>query len=199
MHCRLLGAALAVFLSMTIMVGSARSDGLTFFDRGPVPALLEFSIGAFAPLDPPGENHHGTGATALFQVDGISRWAIVNFWNYFIVNPYIGGFVTGKGGGMGYAGIHGTAPIGSNFEADPFVAVGGYGRGGGRDLGGTAFFQTGLQLLYVFDSGYRAGVTFSHESNGTLLPRESSGCVCNPGANNFLITVGVPIKKLLDF
>ena len=199
MRGRFVGAAVAALLFSTMSLGPAKADGFTYFDRGPVPALLEFSLGAFAPFDPQGENGHGTGSTALFQVDAISRWEIVNFWNYFIVNPYLGGFATGKGGGMGYGGIHGTAPIGQHFEADPFFAVGGYDRGSGRDLGGTAFFQTGISLLYVFDSGYRAGATFSHELNGTLLPRERSGCVCNPGANNFLLTVAVPFVKIFDF
>ena len=180
-------------------LGGAKADGFTYFDRGPVPALVELGVGAFAPFDPKGEGHHGTGSTALLQLDGISRWEIVNFWNYFIVNPYVGGFATGKGGAMGYGGIHGTVPIGPHFEADPFFAVGGYERGSGRDMGGTALFQTGLSLLYVFDSGYRAGATFSHESNGTLLPRERAGCVCNPGANNFMLTVGVPFVKIVNF
>lgn len=192
-------AVFAALLCMMMPGAAAKADGLGYFERGPVPALLEFSAGAFAPFDPPGENNHGVGSTALFQVDAISRWDIVNFWNYFIVNPYVGGFATGKGGGMGYGGIHGTAPIGQHFEADPFFAVGGYWRGSGRDMGGTALFQTGIGLFYVFDSGYRAGLAFSHESNGTTLPRERSGCVCNPGANNFMLTVGVPIVKIFNF
>lgn len=194
MRCRWLGVAVAALLSVGALPGSARADGLTFFDRGPVPALLEFSTGGFAVPD-----NNGQDTTVLFQLDAIPRWSIVDFWGYFIVNPYIGGFVTGKGAGMGYGGIHGTVPIGSHFEADPYFAVGGYSRGGGRDMGSSSLFQTGLQLLYVFDNGSRAGFTFSHELNGSLLPRERTGCVCNPGANNFLLTVAVPLKKMFDF
>jgi hypothetical protein len=193
MQFRHLQAALAAFFCVLAAIGTARSDdGLKFFQDGPTPALVELSAGAFAPF-----NSNGRDATALFEIDGISRWAIVNFWDYFIVNPYLGGFVTGEGGLMGYVGIHGTIPVGTQFEIDPFFAIGAYGRGNGRDLGSTAMFQTGLQLLYVFDTGYRAGLTFSHESNGTTLPRNHGGCVCNPGANNFLLTFAVPFGKLV--
>lgn len=194
MRFPLLGAVLAALVAVAAPFNPAKSDGLTFFQPGTSPALLDFSAGGFAVSD-----NNGRDATGIFQIDAISRWTIVNFWDYFQVHPWLGGFVTAKGGIMGYGGIHGTIPVGPHFELDPFTGIGAYSRGGGKDLGSTGLFEVGLSGLYVFDSGYRAGVTFSHESNGTTLPRNRSGCVCNPGANNFLLTVGVPFSKLLSF
>lgn len=184
--------ALATAFWLHVGAGSARSAELTFFEPGKIPALVEFSAGAFAAI-----NSQGRDATALFQLDGISSWTIVNFWDYFQLNPYIGGFVTAKGSKMGYVGIHGTAPIGEHFELSPFFGIGAYDKGDGRDLGSTALFQAGLSGMYVFDSGYRVGLAFTHESNGEVLPRNHSGCLCNPGANNFLLTVAVPFAKLM--
>lgn len=185
-------AALALCVWSRSSGAEERQFGI--FTRSKLPALVELSAGAFSAADPTDRD-----TTALFQVDGISRWAIVNFWDYFVVRPYVGGFVTARGSHMGYIGIHGTIPITQHFEFSPYFAIGAYGRGNGRDLGSTALFQTGAQVMYVFDSGYRAGLTFSHESNGTTLPRNHSGCTCNPGANNFLLTVGIPFTKLVKF
>jgi hypothetical protein len=186
-------AILAAAMVGGLWGAQGRAAELTFFERGKVPALLEFSAGGFAVPD-----NNGRDTTGIFQFDGISRWTIVNFWDRFQVNPYLGGFVTAKGGKMGYVGIHGTIPVVQHFELSPFFAIGAYGKGNGRDLGSTALFQTGLQAMYVFDSGYRAGLTFSHESNGTTLPRNHGGCTCNPGANNFLVTVAVPFTALMS-
>lgn len=168
-----------------------------FFTHSKVPALLEFSAGAFEAF--PDQKNADRDTTADFQLDAISSWAVVNFWDHFVINPYGGGFVTARGGHMGYLGIHGTIPVVTHFELSPFFAIGAYGRGDGRDLGSTALFQAGLSALYVFDSGYRLGLTFAHESNGTILPRNHGGCTCNPGANNLLLTFGVPFEKLIRF
>jgi hypothetical protein len=191
-----LAAVLTAVLAACVGVGASHAEErqLSFFSRSKIPALLEFSAGAFSAADEPDGD-----TTAMFQFDGISRWAIVNFWDYLIINPYVGGFVTARGSHMGYIGGHGTIPLPWHLEFDPFFAIGAYGKGSGRDLGSTALFQAGAQLLYVFDSGYRVGVTFSHESNGTTLPRNHGGCVCNPGADNFLLTVAVPFTKLVKF
>lgn len=180
-------------------MGSADAGERQFgvFTPSKVPALLEFSAGAFEAF--PDQENADRDRTADFQLDAISSWAIVNFWDHFVVNPYVGGFVTAKGGHMDYLGIHGTIPVVTHFELSPFFAIGAYGRGDGRDLGSTALFQAGLSALYVSDSGYRLGLTFAHESNGTILPRNRSGCTCNPGANNLLLTFGVPLEKLVQF
>ena len=182
------GLTAAVLLWNCSSIAQAQERDLEFFLKGDAPARVELSSGVFAPFD-----NGSHDRTADFQFDAISRWNIVNFWNYFEVRPYLGGFVTGKGGHMGYVGIYGTAPLGQQFEVNPFLAIGAYGRGNGRDLGSTALFQTGLSGFYVFESGYRAGITFAHESNGSILPHNHSNCTCNPGANNFLLTLAIPI------
>ncbi|HLI12600.1 MAG TPA: hypothetical protein VKY65_13470 [Alphaproteobacteria bacterium] len=184
-------AGLMALAILCLGAGASRAGDLTFFQPGSRPATLQFSAGAFSLFD------DGQKDTApLFQFDAVSRWDIVNFWDYAQVNPYVGGFVTGKSGRMGYLGLHGNIPVGPHFELNPFGGIGLYGRGSGRDLGSLTLFQAGLEILYVFVDGYRAGITFSHESNGQLLPRNHDHCICNPGSDNLLLTVAVPFDKI---
>jgi hypothetical protein len=193
---RVLGGALAAALVVSLGSASAHAeDGqLSFFTLGKQSMFLELGSGAFALI---GNEQHGQGrASPEFNLDAVSGWNLVDFWGVLRVSPMVGAFVTARGSLMGYVGLHGAIPLGAHFELDPFTAVGVYGQGDGRDMGSKALFHAGLTGYYLFDSGYRAGLTFAHESNGGLFPRDHEHCVCNPSANDALVTLGVPIDKL---
>jgi hypothetical protein len=193
---RVLGGALAAALAVCLGSASAPAeDGqLSFFTLGKQSMFLELGSGAFALI---GNEQKGRGvATPEFNLDAVSGLNLVDFWGVLRVSPMVGTFVTARGSLMGYVGLHGAIPIGDHLELDPFTAIGVYSQGDGRDMGSKALFHAGLTGYYLFDSGYRAGLTFAHESNGGVFPRDQEHCVCNPSANDVLMTVGVPIEKL---
>jgi len=192
------GALAAAAIVTIVVLGSASAraeDGkLTFLTLGKQSGFLELGSGAFALI---GNEQKGRGRpTGEVNLDAVSGWDLVNFWDLMRVSPTIGGFLTARGGIMGYAGLHGAIPIGDRVELDPFTTLGAYGDGNGRDMGSKALFHVGLTGYYLFETGYRAGLTFAHESNAGLFPRDREHCTCNPSANDVLMTVGLPIDKL---
>lgn len=191
-----LGGALAAALAAGLGSASALAeDGqLSFFTLGKQSMFLELGAGEFALI---GNQQRGPGrATPEFNLDAVSNWNLINFWDYLRISPMIGGFVTARGSLMGYAGLHYAVPIGDHVEIDPFTDMGLYAPGNGRDMGSHGLFHLGMTGYYLFDSGYRTGLTFAHESNGGVLGHDRPHCVCNPSANNVLLTLGVPIDKL---
>src|SRR5579883_1786643 len=121
MRERMLAGLMALAI-LCLGAGASRAGDLTFFQPGSRPATLQFSAGAFSLFD------DGQKDTApLFQFDAVSRWDIVNFWDYAQVNPYVGGFVTGKSGRMGYLGLHGNIPVGPHSSSTPSAESGSTG------------------------------------------------------------------------
>jgi len=199
---RVICGALAAAAIVTIVIlgtGPAHAeDGkLTFLTLSKQPGILELGAGEFALIDNPSGGRWAPSPE--FNVDSVFAWDLVNFWGLMRVRPMIGAFVTTEESAMGYLGLHGSIPIVHHFEIDPFGAVGRYSYGKGRDMGSEWLFHAGFTGYYVLDSGYRFGLTYAHESNGGRFPHEHPGCLCNPGANDIQVTLGIPFTKLLGY
>ncbi len=176
-----------ILIFLTSATGLAQN--VSFFDTKNSPSLISFGAGIFNVNDTDGGNK-----AALFQLDVVPGVSLVKFGESFYVQPYAGAWATHEGSIMGYGGVQGLIPIGQRFEARPFVAIGVYDNGGGRELKSVALFHSGISLFYVAQSGWRFGATYTHQSHGEILSSDSE----NPGANNFLATVAVPWDKLFN-
>ena len=183
---RLLAILLAPLL-IALSNSSSVAENLSFFDTKNSPSLLSLSAGIFNVNDTEGGNK-----AALFQLDLVPGVSLVKYRDALYVQPYVGVWATHDGSIMGYGGIQGLLPIGKKFEARPFGAIGVYDNGGGRELKSAALFHSGISLFYVTSSGWRVGGTFTHQSHGEILSSDSE----NPGANNFLASVAVPLETL---
>lgn len=106
----------------------------------------------------------------------------------FTLQPFIGLEATSKGSFWGGAGVELDAQFGHWFIS-PTVAVGGYDKGNGKDLGSTLQFRTTAEGGWQFDNGLRVGLIFSHTSNANIVRH-------NPGTEAVLLSVQVPIGAL---
>ncbi|MDH3703100.1 MAG: acyloxyacyl hydrolase [Alphaproteobacteria bacterium] len=178
-----LSAPLLLFMTSSTSV----AQNVSFFDTRNSPNLLNFGAGVFNISDTDGGNK-----AALFQLDLVPGVSLVKFGDSFYVQPYVGAWATHEGSVMGYAGIQGLIPIGRRVEARPFMAIGVYDNGGGRELKSVALFHSGISIFYVSRPGWRFGATFTHQSHGEILSSDSE----NPGANNFLASVAMPWDQI---
>lgn len=124
-----------------------------------------------------------------FRADYRSGLSLLPFaQRLFTLQPFVGVEVTNKGSFWGGAGLELDAHWGHWFIS-PTVAVGGYDKGNGKDLGSTLEFRTTAEAGWQFDNGLRVGVIFSHISNANIVRH-------NPGTEALLLSVQVPIGAL---
>ena len=103
-----------------------------------------------------------------------------------IIRPVLGILATNRGTVYGYGGFRLDAEIGKHFIIMPEAAFGGWSKGGGKDLGGTAEFKTGAEFAYRFDDYSRIGFLFDHISNAGIYKK-------NPGVESAMIVYSIPL------
>jgi hypothetical protein len=108
----------------------------------------------------------------------------------FFIKPLIGTFFTTKGSVYTYGGFRIEIPLGKHLMLIPMATVGDYEKGSGKDLGNHIEFKTGAELDLIFANGIRVGPVFDHVSNAGIGKK-------NPGEENLLIMVSVPLGSLL--
>ena len=101
-----------------------------------------------------------------------------NFFGKF--TPIAGAMITQENAAMLYSGIQGNFSIG-NFIISPSFSPGYYESGKGKDLGSYLEFKSQINFGWNFGDFSKAGVSYSHISNGDFGKR-------NPGANNIAFT-----------
>lgn len=140
------------------------------------PSYLDFGVGAFD------VDHSNQSAAGYVEY----RYGKKLF---NIVGPLAGIMANTDGGVFGYGGIYGDAKF-WNLVVTPFFSVGGYHRGGSKDLGGVFQFREGITIAYEFDKGFnqgsRIGFRYAHISNAGIHDR-------NPGENELLLTYAIPL------
>ena len=113
---------------------------------------------------------------------GASRW-----WK---LEPFLGAGFTSRHSFYGYGGIRLPTYWGERVAITPSFAIGGYGRGEGKDLGNPAAVgRFGLDVEYRFDNDLRVGLAYHHISNGKLL-----GQATNPGTEIVGLTLSMPLR-----
>ncbi len=110
-------------------------------------------------------------------------------WKPFYLGPMIGLMVNSDGGVYGYGGVYLDVFLGRRWVVTPNVAVGGYGRGNGKDLGSVIEFRSALELSYRYDNRARLGIALSHISNASIDDN-------NPGTESLVVTFAVPFASL---
>jgi lipid A 3-O-deacylase len=107
----------------------------------------------------------------------------------WIVHPFLGINATHRGDIYGYGGFLFDASVIDHLWVTPSLAVGGFHRGGGKDIGSVVEFRSALELSYQFDNKARLGVRFEHISNAGISNT-------NPGVENFWVVFSVPMSSL---
>ncbi len=105
------------------------------------------------------------------------------------VRPMLGVFTSFEGATYAYGGLHWDIElIKEKIYLSPNFAVGAYGEGDGKDLGGALEFRSGLELAYQLPNRQRLGVALNHLSNASIYDK-------NPGLETVIVTYSFPIGK----
>jgi lipid A 3-O-deacylase len=177
------GAFLVIALngmSHQSVFGQSRSETL---DLGPIhvagdeASYLDLGAGAFDI-----QGHHEFPTSAEGRVE--FRYGK----KLFCIGPAIGVLANTQGGIFGYGGIYADFKFGQ-VVVTPLIAVGGYHRGGGEDLGATFLGRFSVAVSYELSNQSRIGLQFAHVSNAGTGRRNA-----NPGENELLLTYAVPLK-----
>jgi hypothetical protein len=103
------------------------------------------------------------------------------------VKPLTGVLVTTHGAAYLHAGLYRDFAMNANWTATLHFSGGAFARRDGMDLGNTIEFQSGVDLFYRMENGWRLGATLRHISNGGLADS-------NPGTENLGILVALPLR-----
>ena len=148
--------------------------------------------GCAAQAEDTGYLRAGMGALEVFRGSGRSFEGDLEFrpgWKLWVLQPTIGGIVTGDSALYGYVGVSADLFLSDNVLLRPSVAAGLYDRGNGFDLGNTLEFRSAIELAWQFENRLRLGVEFAHISNANLAEH-------NPGEESLLLTVSVPTSAI---
>jgi len=105
------------------------------------------------------------------------------------LRPFVGAGLTTKHSFYGYGGIRLAAYWGDRIVVTPSFAIGGYSRGGGKDLGSPAVVgRFGIDLEYRFDNDVLVGAGYHHMSNGKALGQSTI-----PGTEVIGLTLSIPL------
>lgn len=105
--------------------------------------------------------------------------------------PVVGVFGTGDGAVYGYGGVNwDVALLPNQLYLVPNFAVGAFGNGDGKDLGGTLEFRSGIELDYQFPNQHQVGVVLNHISNAGIYDH-------NPGEESVLVNYSIPVSALM--
>jgi lipid A 3-O-deacylase len=103
------------------------------------------------------------------------------------IKPLVGAFVTADGSVYVHGGAYRDFALAPRWIVTPHFSAGLYGNGSKNDLGGTLEFQSGVDLFYRLDHGWRLGATLRHVSNGGIYD-------ANPGIETLAVLVSVPLR-----
>jgi len=103
------------------------------------------------------------------------------------IKPLVGAFATSDGSGYVHAGAYRDFPFAPRWVVTPHLSVGAYAHGSENNLGGRLEFQSGVDLFYRLDRGWRIGATLRHVSNA------GTGDY-NPGIETFAVLVSAPLR-----
>jgi hypothetical protein len=165
--------------------GSARAEPrpiTPYFQLGPVVVhgneadALMLGLGAFDPFK---ESYDGSAAATLEYRLGRKL---------FVIGPAIGGVANTDGGLFGYFSLYSDISVGPVYFT-PMIGLGGYHRGGSKDLGGVFQFRESVELAYRFDNGQRLGFRVAHISNAHIHEE-------NPGEEEYYLTYAIPLGPL---
>jgi lipid A 3-O-deacylase len=106
-----------------------------------------------------------------------------------LIGPALGLLANTDGGLFGYVGAYADLSY-RKIYMTPQLAVGGYGQGSSKDLGGVFQFRQSLDLAYRFDNGHRVGIRAAHISNADIHD-------INPGEEELLLTYSFPLGPYL--
>lgn len=181
------GALLAAHFVFSGPAAPASAQEISFFESGKAPGIAILNLGGY------NLRKTGTGNRAgIFQLDLVPDFTLMRIDDWFFVHPYLGGWVTTDESRMAYGGLHFLLVLAESLEFRPFVGVGPFGKGDGEDLQSDALFHTGATVFYVMESGWRLGVTISHQSHGHVLTSNDE----NPGSESLMFSVAVPFANL---
>ncbi len=105
---------------------------------------------------------------------------------YLFLKPMIGLLGNSDGGVYGYGGVNLDLFLAKRWVVMPNFAIGGYRRGGSKDLGSVIEFRSGLEIAYRFDDRSRLGIAFSHISNASIDDN-------NPGTESLVLVYSIPL------
>ncbi len=137
----------------------------------------------------------GAGATGIFRHNGhvtdteevasIEYRASYDLWRG--VKPLAGAFAGTDGSAYVHAGVYRDFELSSRWFVTPHFSAGAYSNGNKNDLGGTLEFQSGVDLFYRWERGWRLGATLRHVSNAGIYDS-------NPGIETVAFLVSVPLR-----
>ena len=145
--------------------------------RAVAPSYLDLGVGVYDIIG----NAHRNETIALDLEYRYGR-------KLFHLGPAIGLLANTKGGVLGYAGAYTDLQY-EQFNLTPLLAVAGYARRGGEDLGGPFQFRARLELSYTILPHFtRVGIEVAHVGNAGIERR-------NPGDNEILLSYAVPLPR----
>ena len=103
------------------------------------------------------------------------------------VKPLVGAFAMSDGTAYIHAGAYRDFALAPRWILTPHFSAGAYSKGDKNDLGGTLEFQSGIDLFYRLERGWRVGATLRHVSNGGIYE-------VNPGIETLAVLVSVPLR-----
>ena len=103
------------------------------------------------------------------------------------IKPLVGAFAMSDGTAYIHAGVYRDFALAPRWILTPHFSAGLYSKGDKNDLGGTVEFQSGVDLFYRLDHGWRLGATLRHVSNGGLYDT-------NPGIETLAVLISVPLR-----
>ena len=106
----------------------------------------------------------------------------------FVVGLALGLMANTDGGLFGYVGAYADLSY-KKLYVTPQLAMGGYGEGGGQDLGGVFQFRESIDLAYRFNNGHRLGIRAAHISNASIHDS-------NPGEEELVADLLVPYRAI---
>lgn len=132
-------------------------------------------------FDPVKNVQQATTFGAEYRSKGIVWWKF---------RPFVGAGFTSNQSLYGYGGIRLATYWGKHVVISPSLAIGGYSRGEGKDLGNPPVVaRFGLDFEYAFDHGLRVGLAYHHMSNGKFL-----GQTENPGTEIVGLTISIRLR-----
>jgi hypothetical protein len=154
-----------------------------------VPA--RFRLGNFEFLDDSSSRINlGVGGFSISQQDDRALEGRVELRlgeKIYAIGPLLGIMANTDGGVFGYVGIY-TDIRKKHWVVTPSTDVGGYAKGGSKDLGGIFQFRLGIEIAREFDNGSRLGIGITHISNAGIHDS-------NPGVESISLFYSTPLRR----
>lgn len=188
-HVLALAASLAILSTAPAAAQSRSPEPPAAYRLGPVEVVgkdsdqLQLGIGAFNVIP------NDTESDGVFHDDTAVEGRIEYRLGDKIhgIGPMIGLAANGEGGVYGYGALYSDLRVG-HWYITPSAGLGGYHRGGGKELGGVFQFHLGLDAGWRMQDGSRIGLKMTHISNAYTQDE-------NPGVESVLVTYTLPVGR----